>query len=90
MDAVKTKTIQSTETLLGSPATVVLFNDDFHTMDEVTAQIVKAIGCSAQRAEEIMMQAHTTGRAVVIAAHLERCEHVAGLLEQIGLAVEVE
>lgn len=61
-----------------------LFNDDHHSVTEVALQIQKAIRCDPQRAWQIMMQAHNTGSAVVIAASLERCELVAGILEQIG------
>jgi len=87
-------TLETTEvssgTSLGEAHKVVLYDDSIHTMDEVVAQIVKAIACSKQRAEEIMMEAHTKGRAVVIASHLERCEHVASVLEQIGLRIDIE
>jgi ATP-dependent Clp protease adapter protein ClpS len=92
MTDLQTGTVTTTDagTSLGSPHTVVLHNDEEHSMEEVTAQIVKAIACSPQRAEEIMYEAHSKGRAVVIASHLERCEHVASVLEQIGLRIDIE
>lgn len=80
----------STSTSLGETHKVILYNDEVHQYTEVVSQIIKAIGCSNQRATEIMMEAHTTGRAVVISAHLERCEHVASVLEEIGLRVDIE
>lgn len=88
----KTGTLElsSAGTSLGEARKVILYNDEDHTQDEVVAQIVKAIACTPQRAEEIMFEAHSRGRAVVIAAHLERCEHVAAVLEQIGLRVDIE
>lgn len=85
-----TVTTIDAEASLGATRKVILYNDDEHTTDEVVAQIVKAIACTLQRANEIMREADSTGRAVVIASHLERCEHVAAVLEQIGLHVDIE
>jgi ATP-dependent Clp protease adaptor protein ClpS len=83
-------TITDTGTSLGEGYKVILYDDDTHTMDEVVAQVMRAIGCSKERAEEIMFEAHSKGRAMVIAAHLERCEHVAAVLERIGLHTDIE
>jgi ATP-dependent Clp protease adapter protein ClpS len=75
---------------LGNPYKALLFNDSVHAQDEVTCQIIKAIHCDAVRAVEIMMTAHRTGSAVVFAGTLERCEHVASVLEEIKLLTKVE
>ncbi len=75
---------------LGPPYQVILFNDEQHAMDEVVAQIVMATGFSIDKAMTIMLEAHHTGRAVVIVAHQERCEYVAQVLEEIRLGVKVE
>lgn len=83
-------TLETTGTSLGESRKVILYNDDVHMMGEVVDQICKATGYGRQRAEQIMMEAHTKGRAVVIAAHLERCEHVAAVLEEIGLRTDIE
>lgn len=87
-------TLQDTDTqidnLLGNPHKCILFNDEAHSTMEVSAQIMKAIHCSAIRATEITMTAHNTGSAIVITASLEKCELVASVLEQIGLATAVE
>jgi len=92
MTDLQTGTVTTTDvtTSLGSPHTVVLHNDEEHSMEEVIVQIIKAIACSLQKAESIMTEAHSKGRAVVISSHLERCEHVAAVLEQIGLRVDIE
>jgi ATP-dependent Clp protease adaptor protein ClpS len=88
----KNETIKKTDiaTLLGKPHKVILFNDEVHSMDEVAAQIQKATGFALQKAWAIMMEAHTGGSAVVITAPLERCEHVASVLEQIRLGTRIE
>lgn len=92
MGDTKTGTIETTDTgtSLGESRKVILYNDETHTMEDVIVQIIKAIACTVHRAEEIMMEAHTKGRAVVIAAHLERCEHVAAVLGEIGLGTDIE
>ncbi len=69
---------------------VILFNDDYHSMEEVVLQIQKATGYSLEKAEAIMFEAHTAGLAVVYAGDPDDCRRVAGVLEQIGLHVSVE
>lgn len=90
MNQVKTTTIEEVSSGISRPHQVVLFNDEQHAMDEVAIQIVKAIHCTPDRAYEIMMEAHSTGRAVVVVASLERCEHVANVLEEIRLGTKIE
>lgn len=90
MNQTGTITMTDAGTSLGEARKVILYNDDAHDMDEVVAQIIKAIACTPQRAEAIMYEAHSKGRAVVIAAHLERCEHVVSVLGEIGLTTEIE
>ena len=80
----------SVEINLGRPHKVILFNDEHHDMLEVVAQIIKAIHCDSPTAVRIMMEAHTTGRAVAFSGVLERCELVASILEQIRLGTKIE
>lgn len=91
-DQNKTTTIDATDVdnHTAKPFQTILFNDETHDQIEVSVQIIKAIHCTPERAMEIMLEAHNTGRAVVIAAGLERCEHVAAVLEQIRLGTKVE
>jgi ATP-dependent Clp protease adapter protein ClpS len=77
-------------TLLGKPYNVILFNDDHHNMLEVSSQIMKATGCSAERAMSIMLEAHTNGRAICFSGNRERCEHVEAILSKIGLGTKIE
>jgi ATP-dependent Clp protease adapter protein ClpS len=84
------KTIELTNISLGRLHKVVLYDDATHSMDEVVAQIQQAIHCDALHASGIMMQAHTNGRAIVITASLERCEHVEDVLCQIDLRTAIE
>jgi ATP-dependent Clp protease adapter protein ClpS len=56
----------------------------------VSIQIIKAIHCDINRATAIMMEAHTTGRAIVYTGGLERCEHVEAILSEIKLSTKIE
>lgn len=78
------------DSFLGSPHKTILFNDEEHSQDEVVSQIMKAVNCGASQAYEMMMAAHQSGSAVVFTGSQERCELVASILEQIGLATSVE
>ena len=69
---------------------VTLFNDDFHTVDEVVGQLIKALKCPLDVAVEIMLQAHTRGSAVVIIAEQATADRVAMILREILLVVSVE
>lgn len=76
--------------ILGNPYNVVLFNDESHSMEEVTIQIIKAIHCSTERAMSIMAEAHTNGRAIVFTGTKERCELVEEVLAEIRLGTKIE
>ena len=56
---------EETRTRRLPPYHVILENDDHHTMPFVVEVLCKALGCAVERAYQFMMEAHTTGRAVV-------------------------
>jgi len=80
----------SSDVIIGQPHNVILFNDENHSCEEVVDQIEKAIHCGKGAATAIMLEAHKTGRAIVYTGGLERCEHVAAVLEEIRLSVKIE
>jgi ATP-dependent Clp protease adaptor protein ClpS len=47
------------------PYNVIVENDDHHTCEFVVEVLCKALGVAVERAYQYMMEAHTTGRAVV-------------------------
>jgi len=47
------------------PYHVILFNDDFHSMEFVVGVLRKALGYTEERAALLTLEAHHTGRAVV-------------------------
>jgi len=83
-------TVSEIENALSKPYNCILFNDENHSQEEVSSQIIKAIHCDPGKAEMIMLEAHVTGRAVVITASFERCEHVSAVLSEIKLGTKVE
>jgi ATP-dependent Clp protease adaptor protein ClpS len=44
---------------------VILENDDYHSQTFVVSVLVKALGHAVERAYQLMLQAHVTGRAIV-------------------------
>ena len=81
---------QEDEVLTQDPAKVILFNDDVHTFDEVIAQLIKAVHCSAAKAEALAVEVHTNGKAAVFSGELTRCVEVSGVLEEIKLMTQIE
>lgn len=69
---------------------VILYDDDYHSMDEVVMQIQKATGYDELRAIQIMLEAHRSGRAICFRGGRSECHRVAGILRQIRLQVEVD
>jgi len=69
---------------------VVLFNDEVHSFDEVIEQIIKAIRCHRQKAEEHTMEVHNLGRSIVYAGPIFQCLKVSSILEEIALKTEIQ
>lgn len=71
-------------------AKVILFNDDWHTFDDVINQLIKAIHCTPQKAEDFAWEVHTRGKACVYGGDIPECLRVSGVLEEIALHTQVE
>ncbi|MCI0469256.1 MAG: ATP-dependent Clp protease adaptor ClpS [Nitrospirae bacterium] len=89
-DETRTAVLDYSSTLVIEPWNVILLNDEWHTFDEVIAQLIKAIRCPMQKASEIAWEVHTKGEAVCYTGPMERCELVASILEEIDLGVRIE
>ena len=72
------------------PYIVILYNDDYHDMDEVVMQLQIAAGYDEFTAISVMYEAHMHGRAVAYKGSNPDCEKVAGVLRQIRLQVETD
>lgn len=77
------------ETATSTSWRVILFNDDIHTFDEVIMQLVRATGCTHNRAENLAWQVHTQGKAVVYEGDFEECFRVQTILREIELITEL-
>ena len=75
---------------IGIEAKVILFNDDYHSFDEVIAQIIKAIHCNFEHASSLAFQAHVYGKAIVFSGDLAKCIEISRILEEINLGTLVE
>lgn len=69
---------------------VILFNDEWHTFEEVIEQIIKATGCSLEKAESLTLEVHHRGKAVVFTGELTDCLRVSTILEEIYLRTQID
>lgn len=85
-------TVEDEDVISGeqNPAKVVLFNDSWHTFEEVIGQIIKATGYDTKKAEQITMEVHTKGKAVVYEGEMTECLRVNSVLEEISLHTQIE
>lgn len=68
---------------------VILFNCDCHSFDQVEAILIKAVRCSLAQARAWSWEVHSKGSAIVYQGALERCEAVADVIASIGLQVKI-
>ena len=61
----RTKPRSETRTRQLPPYHVILANDDHHSMEFVVDVLRKVLGVKKERAAELMLEAHTSGRAVI-------------------------
>lgn len=69
---------------------VILFNDNWHSFDEVIDQLIKAISCSMEQAEEFAWEVHNKGKAAVYEGEMAECLKVSEVLEEIALHTQIE
>ncbi len=72
------------------PAKVILFNDEWHTFDEVINQLIKAVKCSWDKAESLTLEVHNQGKACVYEGAMNDCLGVSSVLEEIALHTQIE
>jgi ATP-dependent Clp protease adaptor protein ClpS len=67
------------------PWIVIVWNDPINLMSYVTWVFQKLFGYPRTKAEKLMMDVHTKGKAVVANGPKERCEGYVGALHGYGL-----
>jgi len=68
---------------------VFLFNDDYHSFEEVIEQLIKAIDCTFEKARSFAFEVHVKGKALVYSGSLTKCLSVSSILEEISLHTQV-
>lgn len=70
--------------------TLILFNDNYHSFEEVIEQVMKATGCGYDKAETITLEVHNNGKASVVSGDLNKCLKAQSVLEEINLRTTIE
>lgn len=68
------KTTEVTRTRRVPPYNVILENDDHHSMEFVIEVLQKSLGYSVERAVQLMLEAHNSGRSIVYTGPKEVAE----------------
>ncbi len=74
---------------IGLESKVVLFNDDWHTFDEVISQLIKAVNCSYEQARSHAFEVHVKGKSIVFNGSMKDCLRVTSILEEIALTTQI-
>lgn len=76
-------------TEVGFPFRVYLFNDDWHTFDEVIVQLIKAVSCSFEEGRAHAFEVHVKGKSMVFSGDMMKCLKVTSILEEIALHTQI-
>lgn len=85
----KIDVFEDEETIVGLESRVVLYNDDWHTFDEVIQQLIKAVKCTFEQARGYAFEVHVKGRSIVYTGALDECLKVSSILEEIALNTQI-
>ena len=84
-----TEEIEETDIDIGLPFQVILYNDDYHTFEEVIVQLIKAIRCTFEKARDFAFEVHVKGKAAIFAGELNKCLKVSSILQEIDLHTQI-
>ncbi len=74
---------------IGLKSKVILYNDEWHTFDEVISQIIKAIKCSNTEARKKAFETHVKGKSIIFDGEFKECLRVSSVLEEIALHTQI-
>jgi len=77
------------DTKIGLESRVLLFNDDWHSFEEVITQLLKATGCTFELARDYTFEVHVKGQSIVFTGPMSRCLKVSSVLEEIALLTQI-
>ena len=81
--------IEDIETGTGLVSRVILYNDEWHTFEEVIVQLIKATNCSFEEARDRTFEVHFKGKSIVFNGEFSSCLNVSSILEEIALHTQV-
>jgi ATP-dependent Clp protease adapter protein ClpS len=81
--------VEDQETDITQASRVVLYNDNWHTFDEVIEQLIKAVNCTYEQARSFAFEVHVKGKAIVFSGSLKKCLKVTSILEEIALHTQI-
>lgn len=82
--------LEDEKTNIDGGSRVILYNDDWHTFEEVISQIIKATKCSFTEARDKTFEVHVNGKAIVFIGEIKDCLKVSAILEEILLHTQIE
>lgn len=85
----KIEIISAEQTEIGLASRVALYNDDWHSFDEVIIQLIKATRCTFEKARSFAFEVHVKGKAIVFSGSMQECLKVSSILEEIALHTEI-
>jgi ATP-dependent Clp protease adaptor protein ClpS. len=74
---------------IGLESRVILFNDDWHSFEEVITQLIKATKCTFEQARDHTFEVHVKGQSIVFTGHMSKCLKVSSVLEEIALLTQI-
>jgi len=81
--------LEEEDVSIGLKSKVILYNDDWHSFDEVILQIIKAIRCSSTEASKKALETHVNGKSVIFSGEFKDCLRVSSVLEEIALHTQI-
>ena len=81
--------IEEEDVTVGLESKVILYNDEWHTFDEVIVQIMKAVSCSYDQARDKAFEVHVRGMAMIFNGEFKDCLRVSSVLEEIALHTQI-
>jgi len=81
--------IEDTTIEVGLESRVVLYNDDWHSFEEVIVQLMKATHCTFEQGRDFAFEVHVKGKAIVFNGTITSCLKVSSILEEIALNTQI-
>lgn len=81
--------LEEEKVTIGIENRVILYNDDWHTFEEVIVQLIKATKCNFDQARSYAFEVHVKGKAIVFNGSIKDCLKVSSVLEEIALNTQI-